>query len=503
LQTIRENKDIKIYAAAGFIPGGVKEIQMAEKLLIELSSDGAAAYDINCDVETDCDIPENLVRKSSLGLVNIPENDLLRHFTNLSRENYALSTAFYPLGSCTMKYNPLVNERIAKLDGFNALHPLQPFETIQGALEIMFELQKDLCEISGMDEFTLQPAAGAHGELTGLLIIAEYFKSVKQKRTKIIVPDSAHGTNPASASFAGFEIIPLKSESDGSINPEKLKELLSSEVAAIMLTVPNTLGVFEKNILEISKAAHANGTLLYYDGANLNAVMGYARPGDLGFDVMHINLHKTFSTPHGGGGPGSGPVGVKSFLEPFLPVPRVEMKKSKYVLNYKKPKSIGKMKAFFGNFPILLRAYAYIKALGGDGLKNASEYAVLNANYMLSKLKDRINVPAGSRCMHEFVLSPKQVLQNGVRTLDVAKRLLDYGYYAPTIYFPLIVEEAMMIEPTETESKETMDRFVEVLTKIIFEESAEQPQKVKDAPVNTPVARLNEVEAARKPILKW
>ncbi|AKL97765.1 aminomethyl-transferring glycine dehydrogenase subunit GcvPB [Endomicrobium proavitum] len=473
-----------------------------EKLLNELSSESAAAYNVACDVESDCVIPENLKRKSSPGLVNIPENDLQRHFTNLSRQNYALSTVFYPLGSCTMKYNPLVNERIAKFDGFNGLHPLQPEETLQGALEIMYNLQKDLCEISGMDSFTLQPAAGAHGEFTGLLIIAKYFKSVKQKRTKIIVPDSAHGTNPASAAFAGFEIIPLKSEADGSINPEKLKEILTSEVAAIMLTVPNTLGVFEKNIAQISKLAHENGSLLYYDGANLNAVMGYARPGDLGFDVMHINLHKTFSTPHGGGGPGSGPVGVKAFLEPFLPVPQIEIKNSKYILNYKKPKSIGKMKAFFGNFPIILRAYAYIKALGADGLKNASGQAVLNANYMLSKLKDKISVPAGGRCMHEFVLSPKSVFQNGVHTLDVAKRLLDYGYYAPTIYFPLIVEEAIMVEPTETESKETLDKFIEVLSKIILEESVCDSQKVKDAPVNTSVARLNEVEAARKPILK-
>ncbi|MCL2335727.1 MAG: aminomethyl-transferring glycine dehydrogenase subunit GcvPB [Endomicrobia bacterium] len=474
-----------------------------EKLLNELSSESKAAYAVSCDVEIDCAVPENLKRKTAPGLPSIAENDLLRHFTNLSRKNYALSTTFYPLGSCTMKYNPLINERIAKLDAFSHIHPCQPAETMQGALEIMHGLEKDLCEISGMDSFSLQPAAGAQGEFAGLLIIAKYFKSIKQKRTKIIVPDSAHGTNPASAALAGFEIIPLKSESDGSISPEKLKALLTPEVAAIMLTVPNTLGVFEKNIPEISKAAHANGTLLYYDGANLNAVMGIVRPGDMGFDVMHINLHKTFSTPHGGGGPGAGPVGVKAFLEPFLPVPRIENKNGKYFLNYKKSKSIGKMKAFFGNFPIILRAYVYIKSLGAKGLKNASVQAVLNANYMLAKLKDKINVPAGNRCMHEFVLSPKAALQNGVRTLDVAKRLLDYGYYAPTVYFPLIVEEAIMIEPTETESKETLDAFIETISKIILEESAQEPQKVKDAPANTPVARLNEVEAARKPILKW
>ncbi|MDR3256245.1 MAG: aminomethyl-transferring glycine dehydrogenase subunit GcvPB [Endomicrobium sp.] len=474
-----------------------------EKLLNELSSECSSAFSVNSDVEIDIQISENLKRNSTLSLPNIAENDLLRHFTNLSRKNYALSTVFYPLGSCTMKYNPLINERIAKFDNFNALHPYQNQETIQGILEIMYELERDLCEISGMDCFSLQQAAGAHGEFAGLLIIAKYFKSIKQKRTKIIVPDSAHGTNPASAAFAGFEIVPLRSESDGTISTANLKEILTPEVAAIMLTVPNTLGVFEKNISEISKIVHDNGSLLYYDGANLNAVMGIVRPGDMGFDVMHINLHKTFSTPHGGGGPGSGPVGVKAFLEPFLPVPRIENKKSKFILNYKRSKSIGKLKAFFGNFPVILKAYVYIKSLGAKGLKNVSKQAVLNANYMLAKFKDKINVPAGNKCMHEFVLSPKSVLKNNIRTLDIAKRLLDYGYYAPTVYFPLIVEEAIMIEPTETESKETLDAFVDTLAKIILEETVQEPQKIKDAPINTPVKRLNEVAAARKPILKW
>lgn len=474
-----------------------------EKLLNEISSETKPAYEVHCDVELDCAIPHHLKRNAPAELPNIAENDLLRHFTNLSRMNYALSTTFYPLGSCTMKYNPLVNERIAGLDLFNNIHPYQPADTMQGILEIIYELERDLCEISGMDYFSLQQAAGAQGEFASLLIIAKYFKSIKQKRTKIIVPDSAHGTNPASAAFAGFETVPLKSESDGSISPEKLKELLTPDIAAVMLTVPNTLGTFEKKIPEIAKIAHENGSLLYYDGANLNAVMGIVRPGDMGFDIMHINLHKTFSTPHGGGGPGAGPVGVKAFLEPFLPVPRVERKNNKFTLNHKKTKTIGKMKAFYGNFPVLLKAYAYIKALGGKGLKNASVQAVLNANYMLARFKEKINVPAGGRCMHEFVLSPKAVYQNGVRTLDVAKRLLDYGYYAPTVYFPLIVEEAIMIEPTETESKETLDKFIETLNKIILDESVNEPQKVKDAPVNTPVSRLNEVEAARKPVLKW
>lgn len=474
-----------------------------EKLLNEISSEAKAAYEINCDVEMDCAIPDYLKRNTDIGLPNVAENDLLRHFTNLSRMNYALSTTFYPLGSCTMKYNPLINERIAAFDTFKNIHPYQPADTMQGILEIMYELERDLCEISGMDSFSLQQAAGAQGEFAALLIIAEYFKSIKQKRTKIIVPDSAHGTNPASAAFAGFETVSLKSEPDGSIDPDKLKELLTPDIAAIMLTVPNTLGTFEKQISEIVKLAHENGTLLYYDGANLNALMGIVRPGDMGFDIMHINLHKTFSTPHGGGGPGAGPIGVKAFLEPFLPVPRVELKNNKFVFNYKKSKSIGKMKAFYGNFPVLLKAYAYIKALGGKGLKHASVQAVFNANYMLARFKDKISVPAGSRCMHEFVLSPKSVYQNGVRTLDVAKRLLDYGYYAPTVYFPLIVEEAIMIEPTETESKETLDNFVDTLNKIILEEAVNEPHKVKEAPSNTPVTRLNEVEAARKPVLKW
>jgi glycine dehydrogenase subunit 2 len=474
-----------------------------EKLLNELSSDCSAAYIVNSDVDMNAQIPENLRRKSDLNLPNVAENDLLRHFANLSRKNYALSTVFYPLGSCTMKYNPLINERIARNDAFNVIHPNQPAESMQGVLEVMYELERDLCEVAGMDNFSLQQAAGAHGEFAGLLVIAKYFKSIKQKRTKIIVPDSAHGTNPASAAFAGFEIVPLKSDSDGSISLEKLKEVLTSDVAAMMLTVPNTLGVFEKNIDEISKLVHDNGSLLYYDGANLNAIMGIVRPGDMGFDVIHINLHKTFSTPHGGGGPGSGPIGVKSFLEPFLPIPRIEKKKDKYVLNYKKSKSIGKMKAFFGNFPVILKAYVYVKALGEKGLKNVSEQAVLNANYMLAKFKDKIDVPAGDRCMHEFVLSPKSLFKNDIRTLDVAKRFLDYGYYAPTIYFPLIVDEAIMVEPTETESKDTLDKFVDAVNKIILKEAEEEPQKLKNAPVNTPVRRLNEVEAARKPILKW
>ncbi|MDR1401286.1 MAG: aminomethyl-transferring glycine dehydrogenase subunit GcvPB [Endomicrobium sp.] len=473
------------------------------RLLNELPVGYCPAYSLDSDIEINAQIPENLKRNLDLGLPNVTESDLLRHFTNLSRKNYALSTTFYPLGSCTMKHNLLVSERIAKFNNFTNLHPYQNSKTIQGVLEIMYNLEKDLCEISGMDYFSLQQAAGAHGEFASLLIIAKYFKSIKQKRTKVIVPDSAHGTNPASATLAGFDIVSLKSEPDGSVLPEKLKEILTPEIAAIMLTVPNTLGTFERNIHEISKVVHENGSLLYYDGANLNAIMGVVRPGDMGFDIMHVNLHKTFSTPHGGGGPGSGPVGVKAFLDPFLPVPKIEIAGNEFVLNYEKPKSIGKLKAFFGNFPVLLKAYVYIKSLGAKGLKNASEQAVLNANYMLARFKDKINVPAGNRCMHEFVLAPKASFKSAIKTLDVAKRLLDCGYYAPTVYFPLIVEEAIMIEPTETESKETLDSFVDVLTKIILDEASSEPQKLKDAPVNTAVGRLNEVEAARNPVLRW
>ncbi|MDR0985037.1 MAG: aminomethyl-transferring glycine dehydrogenase subunit GcvPB [Endomicrobium sp.] len=474
------------------------------KLLNELSSDCASAYHINSDIKIDnITVPENLIRKSKLQLPTISENELFRYFTNLSRKNYALSTVFYPLGSCTMKYNPLVNEYIAKLEKFTMLHPLQDLITVQGSLEIMYNLEEILCKISGMDAFSLQQAAGAHGEITGLLIIAKYFASIKQKRTKIIIPDSAHGTNSASATYAGFEVISLKSEKNGNISLQKLKNILNSEVAAVMLTVPNTLGIFEKKILEIAELIHENGSLLYYDGANLNAILGVAKPGDMGFDIMHINLHKTFSTPHGGGGPGSGPVGVKKFLEPFLPIPRIiKIKKHEFCFNYFKPNSIGKVKAFFGNFPVILKAYVYIRSLGKEGLKNVSKYAVLNANYLLAKLKHKIKVSCEDKCMHEFVLAPKVILKNGVKTIDIAKRLLDYGYYAPTIYFPTIVEEAIMIEPTETESKQTLDEFSETLLKIIDEIEC-NPEKVKNSPFNTEVKRLNEVVAARKPILKW
>jgi glycine dehydrogenase subunit 2 len=475
-----------------------------EKLLSEISDAGQAGYSIpEVDVPLkpiDSLLPKELRREEAPGLPQVSEVDIRRHFTRLSQLNYALTTQFYPLGSCTMKYNPTVNEKIANLPGLKNLHPYQPESTLQGVLEILHGLQTSLCEIAGMDAFTLQPAAGAHGEFTALLMIRNYFLARGEKRTKIIVPDSAHGTNPASAALAGFEIIVVHSEPDGHLDTEKLKETLTPEVAAIMLTAPNTLGVFEKDILLIAEIMHNNGSLLYYDGANLNALMGTARPGDLGFDIMHINLHKTFSTPHGGGGPGAGPVGVKKHLEEYLPSPLVVKKGETFLFDNNRPKSIGKVRSYYGNLPVLIKAYAYIVALGAEGLKAASEQAVINANYMLSRLKGLFPAPAGNRCMHEFVLSGKPLGAYGVKTLDLAKRLLDYGYYAPTIYFPLIVEDAIMIEPTETESKATMDEFVEVLKKIATE-AAENPQLLKDAPHTTPVSRLNEVEAARKPIL--
>jgi glycine dehydrogenase subunit 2 len=474
-----------------------------EKLLNELSTCCHPAYNITSDVAIDTNIPNNLKRCSPLHFPNITENDLFRHFTNLSRQNYALSTTFYPLGSCTMKYNPLISEQVAQWNKFTNIHPYQDELTMQGNLEIMYKLEKDLCTISGMDSFTLQPAAGAHGELTGLLIIAKYYKAIKQQRTTVIIPDSAHGTNPSSAILAGFNVITLKSTHDGKIDINKLQQLLNNNVASIMLTAPNTLGIFEKNILTISEMAHRNGTIMYYDGANLNAIVGIVKPGDLGFDIMHINLHKTFAAPHGSGGPGAGPIGVKEFLDPFLPIPRINKKKNYFYLNYEKPKSIGKIKAFFGNFPVILKSYIYIRLLGSEGLINTTKQAVLNANYMLAKLKANVDIPGGEKCLHEFVISLKSILKNGIKTIDIAKRLLDYGYYAPTIYFPLTVEESIMIEPTETESKQTLDEFIDTFTTIILQEMLHDSDKLKNSPVNIKIGRLDEVIAARRPILKW
>lgn len=478
-----------------------------DSLIFEISKEGRKAYSLPecelCQGEISEIIPKEFLSSSDTKLPEVSEVDVIRHFTNLSNKNYGVDTGFYPLGSCTMKYNPKINEDMAAITGLSAIHPYQPVETIQGSLKLMHELDKMLAEISGMDRVTLQPAAGAHGELTGLMIIKAYHQSRGDlKRSKIIVPDSAHGTNPATAAVAGFEIIEIKSDDKGAVDIESLKSVLDDEVAGLMLTNPSTLGLFETNIKMIADLVHEAGGLLYYDGANMNAIMGITRPGDMGFDVMHFNLHKTFSTPHGGGGPGSGPVGVKQHLVKFLPVPVIEKKDDKYVLDYERPDSIGKIKGFYGNYGIMVRAYSYILTMGSSGLREVSETAVLNANYMMNKLKEHYYLPIDQVCKHEFVLGGLGETSLEVSTLDIAKRLLDYGYHPPTIYFPLIVSEAIMVEPTETESLETIDGFIETMIKIA-EEAKDNPSLLKNAPYNTPVRRIDEARAARQLIVKW
>ncbi len=480
----------------------------SEPLIFDLSASGRKAIGLPiCDVPevaVETLIPEEFLSEQGPQLPELSEVDVVRHFTRLSTLNYGLDTGFYPLGSCTMKYNPKVNERLARLPGFTSLHPYQPESMTQGALQLMSELQEDLAELTGMDGFTLSPAAGSHGELVGMLVIRAYhLHRGDLKRTKVIVPDAAHGTNPATAAMAGYEIIVVPSNARGGVDLEELKKVVNDEVAALMLTNPNTVGLFEENISEITKLIHDAGGLLYYDGANTNAIMGITRPGDMGFDVVHLNLHKTFATPHGGGGPGSGPVGVKEFLIPFLPKPVVvKCEDGTYSLETNLPLSIGRVRSFYANFNVLVKAYAYIRSLGGPGLKVASENAVLNANYLMSILKEHYFLPFDRVCKHEFVITPKNLKSTGVHTLDIAKRLLDYGYHPPTIYFPMIVDEAMMIEPTETESKETLDEFAKVLIKIA-EEARSDADLVKNAPHTTVVSRFDEVGAARKPNLHW
>jgi len=476
------------------------------ELIFELSKSGRKAYSLPaCDVpEAGEKIPEKFARKIDARLPEVFEVDVVRHFTRLSQLNYAVDLGFYPLGSCTMKYNPKINEAVSRLPGFLRLHPYQPDETVQGALKLMYDLEKMLCEITGMDRATLQPAAGAHGEMTGLMIIkAALEQRGEGKRKKIIIPDSAHGTNPASASMVGFEVLEVKSDERGNVDVEDLKKLMSDEVAGIMLTNPNTLGLFEERITEIARIIHDAGGLLYYDGANLNANLGKARPGDMGFDVVHLNLHKTFSTPHGGGGPGSGPIAVTKELVPFLPVPTVEKEGERYYLDYDKPLSIGKVRSFYGNFNVMVKAYAYILTMGPEGLREVAECSVLNANYLLKKLRDYFELPFDRWCKHEFVISGnRQKKATGVTTLDMVKRLIDYGFHPPTVYFPLIVPEAMMVEPTETESVETLDAFAETMISIA-REAEEDPDLVKESPKNTPVTRLDEVTAAKRPVVKW
>ncbi|MFA5523603.1 MAG: aminomethyl-transferring glycine dehydrogenase subunit GcvPB [Tissierellales bacterium] len=478
-----------------------------DKLIFEISREGRTAYSLpkldTNELPLDSIIPSQFLNEKEVDLPEVSEVDVVRHFTNLSNKNYGLDTGFYPLGSCTMKYNPKINEDMAALSGFADIHPYQPEETVQGALELMYNLESQLSEISGMARTTLQPAAGAHGELTGLLVIKAYHASRgDSKRTKIIVPDSAHGTNPSSAQVAGFDILEIKSDKYGAVDIESLKAVLNDEIAGLMLTNPSTLGLFEKNIKEISDLVHEAGGLLYYDGANMNAIMGITRPGDMGFDVMHYNLHKTFSTPHGGGGPGSGPVGVREDLVKFLPCPMVEKNGDTYTLNYDCAESIGKIKGFYGHFGVLVRAYAYILAYGAEGLREVSEIAVLNANYMMNKLKNHYYLPLDQVCKHEFVLGGLKEDNLEVSTLDIAKRLLDYGYHPPTVYFPLIVDQAIMVEPTETESVETLDGFIDAMIKIA-EEAEKDPQMLKEAPHNTPVRRIDEAKAAKDLILKW
>lgn len=442
------------------------------------------------------------LRTSDIGLPQMSELEVLRHYKELSDRNFCIEKGFYPLGSCTMKYNPKVNELLANLDGFSNLHPLAADEDCQGALELMYKLQEKLKIVTGMDAVTLQPAAGAHGELTGMMIIKKYFEHIGEKRTKVIIPDSAHGTNPASADMCGFEIVSVKSDDKGQVDVEALKELLTPDVAAIMMTNPNTLGIFEENVLEISELMHKNGSLLYYDGANFNAIMGHSNPKLMGFDVVHLNLHKTFATPHGGGGPGAGPVGVVAKLKDFLPAPVIAFDGQKYFRNYNVPHSIGQVKAFYGNFGVLVRAYAYILMMG-ENLKKASENAVLNANYIKEKLKGAYKLPYDVPCMHEFVLSgDRQKEENGVTTLNIAKRIMENNIHPPTIYFPLIVHEAIMIEPTETESKERLDELIDVMLKIA-DEAKNNPERVKAAPLTTPVTKIDETLAARKPDLKF
>ena len=446
-------------------------------------------------------LPKNLCRTADTNLPQLSELDVMRHYKELSDLNFCIEQGFYPLGSCTMKYNPKVNELLASLDGFN-IHPNVSDNMAQGALKLMYNLQSSLLKITGMDAITLKPSAGAHGEMTGMMIIRKYFDSIGEKRTKVIIPDSAHGTNPASAKMSGFDIVEIKSNEKGQVDIDALKSVLDRDVAAIMMTNPNTLGIFEENVEEISRLMHENGSLLYYDGANFNAIMGYTNPKLMGFDVVHLNLHKTFSTPHGGGGPGAGPVAVVEKLKDYLPTPIVDFDGEKYFRNYDLKNSIGSVKDFYGNFSVLVKAYAYILMMGKN-LKHASENAVLNANYLKEKLKKYYDLPYDEPCMHEFVLSgERQKHESGVSTLNIAKALMDGNTHPPTVYFPLIVHEAIMIEPTESEHKEMLDDFVETMIQIA-QTAKENPEEILSAPHTTPVKKIDEVQAARHPDLKY
>jgi glycine dehydrogenase subunit 2 len=447
-------------------------------------------------------IGKGLLRED-IDLPEVSELDLVRHYTALSRRNFGVDLGFYPLGSCTMKYNPKINEETARLPGFTGLHPYAPASFSQGSLALMYELRLMLSELFGMADFTLQPSAGAQGELTGIMICKQYFEKKGEKRTRILIPDAAHGTNPASGALCGFETVTIPSSNEGGVDIAQLREAMTEEVVGLMLTNPNTLGLFEKNIEEVARIVHSRGGLLYCDGANANAFLGRTRPGDIGFDLIQLNLHKTFSTPHGGGGPGSGPVGVGEKLVPFLPIPRIVRDQDRYALAEDYPDTIGRVKAFYGNFNVMVKAYTYMRLLGAEGLERTSDMAVLNANYIKTRLRPYFDLPYDRICMHECVFSgSRQVRDHGVHTLDLAKRLLDFGFHPPTIYFPMIVPEAIMIEPTETESKETLDAFCDAMI-AIANEAAEDPNRVKGAPYTTPVKRLDDVLAARKPNVSW
>ncbi len=474
------------------------------KTIFDLSRPGRQGYSLPDEQTSELEIPAGLIKKTKSRLPEVSEIDVVRHYTKLSTLNYGVDTGFYPLGSCTMKYNPKINEDVANRKEFAGVHPLQAIGSLQGILKILYEFEQALCQIFGYARFTLQPAAGAHGEQAGLLIIRAYhLKRKDTARINILVPDSSHGTNPASAAQAGFQLITVKSNEKGGVDLEELKKNLNSETAGLMLTNPNTLGLFDENILEIAKLVHAAGGLVYYDGANANATLGIAKPAEMGFDICHINLHKTFSTPHGGGGPGSGPVGVVKELVQFLPVPQIEYSKKNnlYYFSYDLADTIGRLHAFYGNISVILKAYAYFKTLGSAGLKQVSEIAVLSANYIKARLKDHYDIPYAQHCMHEFVISAKKLKkEHGVSALDIAKRLIDYGYHPPTVYFPLIVSECLMIEPTETETKETLDQFCDVMIKIA-QEAKTSPELLRNAPQTAPICRLDEVKAVKEPNL--
>ncbi len=480
---------------------GTSGLLLNEKLLFEHSDPGRRGYSLAPLDVPDVELPAELTREELAGFPELSEVDVVRHFTRLSTWNYGVDSGFYPLGSCTMKYNPKLNEVAARLPGFAQVHPYTPEALCQGTLGLLYQLQQALAEISGFAAMTLQPAAGAHGELAGMLMIRAWHEANGQMRTKVLIPDTAHGTNPATAALCGYDVVPITSGKDGILHLDAVAAAMDDEVAALMVTNPNTLGLFESGINEICRLVHERGGLVYCDGANLNALLGMARPGDMGIDVMHFNLHKTFSTPHGGGGPGAGPVGVSAALEPFLPAPVVIKEGETYRLCHDRPQSVGRLRSFYGNFGVLVRAWTYIRSMGAEGLKLASQMAVLNANYIRARLEGEFHLPYRGRSLHEVVFSDRK-LGGNCHTLDLAKRLIDYGYHPPTVYFPLVVKGAIMIEPTETESLETLDEFCEAMLEIA-REAREQPELLLQAPLRTRVRRMDETAAARKPRLRW